>query len=331
MDSSMTQNVAMSSSKHHNSYIPPYHDQENQFAAGFSQSHHQSFRNHGMPDPYQYQTHQVQMQSPGIPPMHMMQSPQIHHSVQHHYSQQIQSPQIPHHQSPHMHGLQSPHQHHQPIQNQHHQSHQQHPHHQSPVMHPMYNNMHQNNVRYSMQQHQQQQQQQQMPELPYIKSPGMNRRDLKYLDSTDNKENATATGYNNGMEDNKQDNLFIDESLGIAPLNGVDETCFTDGFAGPLTSSTPMTNQFRPSTCRTKEVPHFQVPQHMNPPVIPEIQTPGEPEDKLSVIMESTREYISSSSGSSVRTGGFGFATREDLGSIPEQSTQEIDTTEALL
>ncbi|XP_063995335.1 uncharacterized protein LOC135172851 [Diachasmimorpha longicaudata] len=387
MDSSMTQNVAMSSSKHHNSYIPPYHDQENQFAAGFSQNHHQSFRNHGIPDPYQYQTHQVQMQSPGISPMHMMQSPQIHHSVQHHYSQQIQSPQIPHHQSPHMHNLQSPHQHHQPhhhqpVQNHHHQPHPPHhasphqphqQHHQSQVMHHMYNNMHQGNVRYTMQQqHQQQPQQQQqheqqypimqspqqpqdhidprkrmqfqpfvdiqgegksyrMPELPYIKSPGMNRRDLKYLDSTDNKENASAAGYSSGLED-KQDNLFIDESLGIAPLNEVDDTCFTDGFSGPLTSSTPMTNQFRPSTCRNKDTPQYQVPQvHLNPPVIPEIQTQSDPDEKLSVIMESTREYISSSSGSSVRTGGFGFATREDLGVIQEQSTQDIDSTETLL
>ena len=48
-----------------------------------------------------------------------------------------------------------------------------------------------------------------------------------------------------------------------------------------------------------------------------------EGEDKLSVIMESTKEYVSSSSGSSIhtRTAGLGFTiTREDLVTIREQT-----------
>lgn len=50
----------------------------------------------------------------------------------------------------------------------------------------------------------------------------------------------------------------------------------------------------------------------------------GETEDKLSVILESTREYISSSSGSTTHTRNtaLGFTlTKEDLVPIKEQST----------
>lgn len=106
-------------------------------------------------------------------------------------------------------------------------------------------------------------------ELPLIKSPGMNRRDLKYLESAENKENnAVAVGldFNGALEDVKQpqppqqqqqqhqhqqqhdqNNPYIDESLGISPLPGVNETCFTEQFNQhqPLYASTPMTNQFK--------------------------------------------------------------------------------------
>lgn len=51
------------------------------------------------------------------------------------------------------------------------------------------------------------------------------------------------------------------------------------------------------------------------------LPVPSETGEKLSVIMESTREYVSSSSGSSgVTKTGFTI-TRDDLPTIKEQST----------
>lgn len=90
------------------------------------------------------------------------------------------------------------------------------------------------------------------PELPYIKSPGMNRKDIKYLESAEDKENAIVVDYNGPLEENMvpkldENNLYIDESLGIAPLSTVNETCYTEAFNTHLTSSTPMTNHFKPS------------------------------------------------------------------------------------
>lgn len=91
------------------------------------------------------------------------------------------------------------------------------------------------------------------PELPYIKSPGMNRRDIKYLESAEDKENAIVVDYNGPLEENMtpkapdENNVYIDESLGISPLTGNNDTCYTEAFNTQLTSSTPMTNQFRQS------------------------------------------------------------------------------------
>ena len=99
------------------------------------------------------------------------------------------------------------------------------------------------------------------PELPHIKSPGMNRRDLKYLENAENKENTAGVDYNGPIEDSvtkpaqpplphqhpeqNENNLFTDESLGISPLPGVNETCYTETFNRPLIASTPITNHFK--------------------------------------------------------------------------------------
>lgn len=54
-------------------------------------------------------------------------------------------------------------------------------------------------------------------------------------------------------------------------------------------------------------------------------ETPNaEGDDKLSVILESTREYVSSSSGSTKTTGLTFGLTREDMAPIKEQS---VDTS----
>lgn len=98
------------------------------------------------------------------------------------------------------------------------------------------------------------------PELPYIKSPGMNRKDLKYLESAEDKENAIVVDYNSPLEENMvpkptdENNLYIDEGLGIAPLSAGNDTCFTEAFNTQLTSSTPFTNHFKPSY-RAKDGP----------------------------------------------------------------------------
>lgn len=89
------------------------------------------------------------------------------------------------------------------------------------------------------------------PELPYIKSPGMNRKDMKYLESAEDKENAIVVDYNGPLEENMvpkpdENNLYIDESLGITSLSTANETCFAEAFSMQhLTSSTPMTNHFK--------------------------------------------------------------------------------------
>lgn len=170
-------------------------------------------------------------------------------------------------------------------------------------------------------------------ELPYIKSPGMNRRDLKFLESAENKENALGVEYNCTLEENMakpEENLYDDETLGTAPLTVDNETCFTEAFNTHLTSSTPI-NHFK-ETYRVKD--RQQMPgQSSHPPTIPEIQV-ADGDDKLSVIMESTKEYISSSSGSSMhtRTTTLGFTiTREDLGTIKEKSNSGSLSNDTLL
>ncbi|KAK0081319.1 hypothetical protein PV325_012391 [Microctonus aethiopoides] len=426
IDSSMTQQHAMSTSRHHTSYnLQSYHDQENHqnYNSPFNHppapEHHQSpYQNHEIQNPYHsYQVQQQQQQS--MQQQHEHQSLQSHHhqspqmqsshvgqshSMLQHHQSIPQSPIIPthsqsshisshlhtshlshHSQSPHIQQA-SPHQM-QPQQHHHHHQHQLQQHHQSPQMlphqHHIYNNIHQNHVGYQqsfsmmhppppLQQEQQKHlnfapyidpqlesnKAYRRPELPYIKSPGMNRRDLKFLESADNKENASAVmGYNSVViDENKpqtENNLYVDESLGISPLSGVNDSCFTEGFRGPLPSSTPMTNQFRSSAYRTKDITQYQptpqVSQYQSlplphgqqqtpdiPPSIP-ITTAvnNDPEDKLSVIMESTREYISSSSGSCGNTRTqFGFTlSRDDLAPIKEQHSinQNIKDTETLL
>lgn len=110
------------------------------------------------------------------------------------------------------------------------------------------------------------------PELPYIKSPGMNRKDIKYLESAEDKENAIVVDYNGPLEENMipkpdENNLYIDESLGIAPLSVANDTCFTEAFNAPLTSSTPMTNHFKPSY-RMKDDPQFSTPNTVPQPYV---------------------------------------------------------------
>lgn len=178
------------------------------------------------------------------------------------------------------------------------------------------------------------------PELPYIKSPGMNRKDIKYLESAEDKENAIVVDYNGPLEENMvpkldENNLYIDESLGIAPLSTVNETCYTEAFNTHLTSSTPMTNHFKPSY-RMKDDLQFASQNTVAQPAA-EVP-PAETDDKLSVILESTREYVSSSSSSTnytKTTTGLAFGlTREDMTPIKEQSVDTIveeESNEALL
>lgn len=174
------------------------------------------------------------------------------------------------------------------------------------------------------------------PELPYIKSPGMNRKDIKYLESAEDKENAIIVDYNGPLEENMipkpdENNLYIDESLGIAPLSATNETCFTEAFNAPLTSSTPMTNHFK---YRMKDDSQFSNQNTVSQPVAEIPNTEGD--DKLSVILESTREYVSSSSGSSnyTKTTGLTFAlTREDMVPFkePVDTIVEEESNESLL
>ncbi|XP_033186447.1 uncharacterized protein LOC117155012 [Bombus vancouverensis nearcticus] len=366
MDSSMTQH-AMSNSKHHSGYnIQPYNDQENHqnYSAHQSysnQEHQNSYSNPGLHNTYQYQmqqqVHEQQVQQPHS---------RLHHSQHHQQLIQAhqQAHVISHHHTlPHVSHLQSHSQiqHHQSHPQQHQPSHNQHLHHQPHQAHQhiqhiqqVYGTIMPNDIAYQqypsqlestlIQQNVEPQKQlhyppyneldietskpyRMPPELPYIKSPGMNRRDIKYLESAEDKENAIVVDYNGPLEENMtpkapdENNLYIDESLGISPLTGNNDTCYTEAFNTQLTSSTPMTNQFRQSYKVAEGT--SQYPNQCAAP-LPSSEAPNaETEDKLSVILESTREYISSSSGSSTHTRNtvLGFTlTKEDLVPIKEQS-----------
>lgn len=358
MDSSMTQQ-AMSSSKHHSGYnVQPYNDQENHqnYSAHqtySNQEHQTSYNNSGLHNTYQYQIeqHHEQVQQSHSRPHHsqhhqqLIQAHQQAHVIPHHHTlshvSHLQShSQIQHHQS---------HPQHQPSHNQHLHNH---PHHMQHIQ--VYGNIMPNDIAYQqypsqlestlLQQNIEPQKQlhyspynesdvetskpyRMPPELPYIKSPGMNRRDIKYLESAEDKENAIVVDYNGPMEENMtpkpadENTLYIDESLGITPLTGNNDTCFTEAFNTQLTSSTPMTNHFRQSYKIIEGTP-----QYSNQCAAPQSSSDapnGETEDKLSVILESTREYISSSSSSSTHTRNtvLGFTlTKEDLVPIKEQS-----------
>ncbi|XP_017888185.1 uncharacterized protein LOC108629820 isoform X2 [Ceratina calcarata] len=362
MDSSMTQH-AMSNSKHHSGYnVQPYNDQENHqnYSAHQSysnQEHQTSYGNPGLHNTYQFQIqqHHEQVQQPHSRPHHSQHHQQLiqahHHSLPHASHLQPHS-QIQHHQHPQQH--QSPH-------NQH-LHHQTHPHVPQHMQHPVYGNIMPNEMGYqqyppqleSTLLHQNVEQQKQLqyppynepdietskpyrmpPELPYIKSPGMNRRDIKYLESAEDKENAIVVDYNGPIEEPiinvipkpaDENALYIDESLGITPL-GNNDTSYTEAFNTQLTSSTPMTNHFRQSykvVEGTSQYPNQYVASQQ-----PTTEAPhGENDEKLSVILESTREYISSSSGSSthIRNTALGFTlTKEDLVPIKEHSITRGD------
>ncbi|XP_024943034.1 uncharacterized protein LOC107269786 isoform X2 [Cephus cinctus] len=340
MDSSMTQH-AISSNKHLPGYnIQPYNDQENHhYPAPYTNQEHQSpYANHGYPNAYHFPMHHEQHVQP-----HRQHHPQ-------HIPSPHQPPQQPHHPQAHIapqHHHVSPH-----VQHQQHQQHHVYANISPSTMgyQPYHSSMHSSSSSHHTVDHQKQlhftpyiepeaetNKPYRMPsELPFIKSPGMNRRDLKYLEDAKDKENAIAVDYNEPVEENapkqpEENNLYIDESLGIAPLSSVNDTCFTQEFNTQLTSSTPMTNHFR-QPYRLKDSGSYQgsVPSQ----TISEVRA-SETDDKLSVIMESTREYISSSSGSTVhtRTAGLGFTlTREDMLRINGQSTSEgMESTESLL
>ncbi|XP_043663490.1 uncharacterized protein LOC122626937 isoform X2 [Vespula pensylvanica] len=361
MDSSMTQHAM--SSKHHQGYnIQPYEDQENH--QSFHSSHqsyvppaqHTPYGNHGLQNTYHYQIqhHDQQVQQLSHHPHHQLiqqQQQQQAHSLHHQslsQSQHLQShSQLQHHSHVHHHSPQSQHLPHQP-----HHSH----HHMQQMQHPSFGNMLPNDIGYQqypsslepalLQQNSEPQKPlhypsysepnveankpyRMPPELPYIKSPGMNRRDLKYLENAENKENAIVIDYNGPLEENmpsklaEENNLYTDDTLGIAPLSGPNDTCYTEACNALLSSSTPMTNHFRLSH-RPKDVPQFSsqnVPHH----TIPDVNN-GNTDEKLSVIMESTREYVSSSSASSAntRTAALGFTlTREEMSLIKESSLQQ--------
>ncbi|XP_076177395.1 uncharacterized protein LOC143151837 isoform X2 [Ptiloglossa arizonensis] len=371
MDSSMTQH-AMSSSKHHSGYnVQPYNDQENHQNYSThqnysNQEHPSSYGSSGLHNTYQYdiqQHHEQQVQQSHSRPHHHQQLMQTHqpaHVMSHHQSLSHPShlqthSQIQHHQT---------HPQHQPSPNQHlhHQPHQAHQHIQH-LQHTVYGNITPNDIAYQqypsqlestlLQQNVEPQKQlhyspytepdietskpyRMPPELPYIKSPGMNRRDIKYLEGAEDKENAIVVDYNGPIEENmtskpaEENNLYIDESLGISPLSGNNDTCFTEAFNTQLTSSTPMTNHFRQSYKAPEETPQYSN-QCAAPPHNSEAPH-GEGEEKLSVILESTREYISSSSGSSAhtRTAALAFTlTKEDLVPIKEHSIDQCENDEA--
>ncbi|KZC12882.1 Mitotic checkpoint serine/threonine-protein kinase BUB1 [Dufourea novaeangliae] len=366
MDSSMTQH-AMSSSKHHSGYnVQPYNDQENHqnysVHQSYSNQEHQTSYSSALHNTYQYQMQQHHEQR--VQPSHsrshhsqhhqqLMQTHQQAHVMAHHQSlshpSHLQShSQIQHHQTHHQPHQASPNQH------LHHQSHQ----HMQHMQHAVYGSMTPNDIPYQqyptqldsplLQQNVEPPKQlhyspyhepdietskpyRMPPELPYIKSPGMNRRDIKYLEGAEDKENAIVVDYNGPMEDNmtskpaEENNLYIDESLGISPLSGNNDTCFTEAFNTQLTSSTPMTNHFKQSYKGVEGAPQYSN-QCTGPQ--PNSEAPnGEGEEKLSVILESTREYISSSSGSSAHTrtaAALGFTlTKEDLVPIKEQGESE--------
>ncbi|XP_076280239.1 uncharacterized protein LOC143209017 [Lasioglossum baleicum] len=369
LDSSMTQH-AMSNSKHHSGYnIQPYNDQENHQNYSPHQSYtapeHQTPYSPGLHNTYQYQMQQHHEQQQQVQQSHS----RPHHS-QHHQqliqTHQQAAHVMVHHQSPsHPSHLQShsqiqhhqPHhpQQHQPSPNQH-LHHQSHPHMQH-MQHAVYGSMTPNDIPYqqyppqlesSLLQHNVEPPKQlhyspynepdietskpyrMPPELPYIKSPGMNRRDIKYLEGAEDKENAIVVDYNGPIEENMtskpvdENNLYIDESLGITPLSGNNDTCYTEAFNTQLTSSTPMTNHFRQSYKPAEGTSQYANQCSASQPASEVRNVEGE--EKLSVILESTREYISSSSSSSghTRTAASGFTfTKEDLAPIKEQGESD--------
>ncbi|XP_015190130.1 PREDICTED: uncharacterized protein LOC107073858 isoform X2 [Polistes dominula] len=330
-------------------YPIPHHDQQVQQLS--HHPHHQMMHPPQQPhqQPHQQQ-HQQQHQQPHQQPH--QQSHQQAHSLHHQslsQSQHLQSHSQLHHSHSQIHH--SPHSQH--LQHQQHHPH----HHMQQMQHPSFSNMLPNDIGYQqyppsldpalLQQNSEPQKPlhyssfnepnveankpyRMPPELPYIKSPGMNRRDLKYLENAENKENAIVVDYNGPPEENmppkltEEDNLYTDDNLGISPLSGPDETCYTEACNALLSSSTPMTNHFRLSH-RPKDVPEFSnqnVPHH----TIPDVHN-GNTDEKLSVIMESTREYVSSSSASSANTriAALGFTlTREEMSLIKESSIQQI-------
>lgn len=237
------------------------------------QQHHDHQAQQSQHHPRQHHSqHHQQQQHQMIPPHQQMHS--VHHqSLSHSQHLQASHGQMPHHQ-PHIHHHQSPH-------NQHilHSQQPQHQHMQH-IQHPVYDNMLPTDIGYQqyptsmeaptmLQQDIEPQKQlhfspyndpdiepskpyRMPPELPYIKSPGMNRKDIKYLESAEDKENAIVVDYNGPLEENMvpkldENNLYIDESLGITPLSTINETCYTEAFNTHLTTSTPMTNHFKPS------------------------------------------------------------------------------------
>ncbi|GAB1864553.1 Mitotic checkpoint serine/threonine-protein kinase BUB1 [Camponotus japonicus] len=326
------------------------------------QQHHDHQVQQSQHHPRQHHPQHHQQQHQMIPSHQQMHT--VHHQPLSH-PQHLQSPhgQMSHHQ-PHIHHHQSPH-------NQHilHSQQPQHmPQHMQHIQHPVYGNILPTDIGYQqyptsppmetpamLQQNIEPQKQlhfspyndsdietnkpyRMPPELPYIKSPGMNRKDIKYLESAENKENAIVVDYNGPLEENMvpkldENNLYIDESLGITPLSTINETCYTEAFNTHLTSSTPMTNHFKPSY-RMKDDLQFSS-QNTIPPIAEAPNVEGD--DKLSVILESTREYVSSSSSSNnyTKTTGLTFGlTREDMAPIKEQSVDTIveeESNEAVL
>ncbi|XP_072752100.1 uncharacterized protein [Anoplolepis gracilipes] len=369
---------AQQSQHHPRQHHPQHHQQQqHQMIPSHQQMHPVHHQSLSHPQHLQAPHSQMSHHHPQSPHIHHHQSPHNQHHQsshnQHHQSshnQHHQSPHNQHHQSPHNQHHQSPHNHHQSPHNQHilHSQQPQHMHqHMQHIQHPVYGNMLPTDIGYQqyppsmeaptmLQQSIEPQKQlhfspyndpdietskpyRMPPELPYIKSPGMNRKDIKYLESAEDKENAIVVDYNGPLEENMvpkldENNLYIDESLGITPLSTINETCYTEAFNTHLTSSTPMTNHFKPSY-RMKDDIQFSSQNTIQPIA----ESPNvEGDDKLSVILESTREYVSSSSGSTnytTKTTGLTFGlTREDMAPIKEQSVDTIveeESNEALL
>ncbi|KAK2582113.1 hypothetical protein KPH14_004485 [Odynerus spinipes] len=363
MDSSMTQHAM--SSKHHQGYsVQPYNDQENH--QSYHSPHqnyatptqHTPYGNHAIQNTYHYQMqhHDQQVQQLSHHPHHQLMQPhQQTHSLHHQSitpSQHLQShAQLQHHHS-HVHHH-SPHNQH--LQHQQHQQHHTH-HHMQQIQHPAFGNMLSNDIGYQqypssleptlLQPNSEPQKSlhyppysesnieankpyRMPPELPYIKSPGMNRRDLKYLENAENKENAIVVDYNGPLEENmppksaEENNLYTDDALGIAPLSGSNDTCYTEVCNALLSSSTPIINHFRQLN-RSKDAPQYPN-QNIQHQIMPDIHN-GNADEKLSIIMESTREYVSSSSASSGdrRTAASGFTlTREEMSPIIESELKQ--------
>ncbi|XP_054006125.1 uncharacterized protein LOC128891020 [Hylaeus anthracinus] len=375
MDSSMTQHAMSSSKHHSYNLQPYNDQENHQNYSTHqsypNQEHQSSYASPKLHNTYQcelQQHHEQQVQQSHSRPHHsqhhqqLMQPHQPAHVMPHHQSSlshpshlQTHSQIQPHHQS---HSQQHQHS---PNQHLHHQPHQAHQHIQH-LQHTVYANITPSDIAYQpypaqlesslLQQNVEPQKQlhftpytepdvetnkpyRMPPELPYIKSPGMNRRDIKYLEGAEDKENAIVVDYNGPIEENMtskpadENNLYIDESLGISPLTDNNDTCFTEAFNTQLASSTPMTNHFKQTYKAPEETPQYSnqcavPPRNTEPPHV-------EGDEKLSVILESTREYISSSSGSSVhtRTAGLAFTlTKEDLVPIKEHSISQCESEE---